>query len=56
MKIKITTERHPWVNGNPQSKGALVDTDDATASTLVGWGWAEASRGRKKKVLPDANE
>jgi hypothetical protein len=56
MKIKITTDRHPWVNGSPQAKGALVDTDDATAATLIGWDWAEASRGRKKKVSPDANE
>lgn len=56
MKIKITTDRQPWVNGKAQAKGALVDTDDETASTLVGRGWAEASRGRKKKVSHNVHE
>lgn len=56
MKIKITTDRQPWVNGKAQARGALVDTDEEVASTLVGWGWAEASRGRKKKVSHDAHE
>jgi hypothetical protein len=56
MKIKITTDRRPFVNGKAQAQGALVDTDDATGEVLVKRGWAEGSRGRKKKVDTDADE
>jgi len=31
-KIKITTDRRPWVDGKPQANGATLDVDDATAA------------------------
>lgn len=56
MKIKITTTRKPWLAGKPQPVGALVDVDDDTAAIMIDRGWAEGSRGRKKKDAGDADE
>jgi hypothetical protein len=48
-KIKITTDRRPWVDGKPQSSGAVMDVDDATADAMVAKGFAEKVRGAPKK-------
>ena len=42
MKIKITTDRKPWVNDAPQVIGAEVDCSDADAKALIDNGFAEA--------------
>lgn len=42
MKIKITTDRLPWVNDKPQPMGEVVEADAATAKTLIDLGYAEA--------------
>jgi len=34
-KIEITTDRRPWVDGKPQTNGAMLDVDDATADAMV---------------------
>jgi len=53
-KIKITTDRRPWIDGTPQANGAMLDVEDATADTLVANGFAEKVRGApKKKVCLD---
>lgn len=54
-KIKITTDRRPWVDGKPQANGATLDVDDATADMMVANGFAEKVRGapKKKAVLDD---
>lgn len=41
MKIKITTDRKPWLNNEPQAMGAEIDVCDATAAALVKLGFAE---------------
>lgn len=48
-KIKITTDRRPWVDRKPQPMGATLDVDDATADALVENGFAEKVRGAPKK-------
>lgn len=48
-KIKITTDRRPWVDGKPQANGAMLDVDDATADVLVANGFAEKLRVAPKK-------
>ena len=50
-KIKITTERRPWVHGKPQVNGATLDVDEATAYTLAANGFAEKVRGAPKKKV-----
>ena len=50
-KIKITTDRRPWVVGKPQDNGATLDVDEATADTLVANGFAEKVRGAPKKKV-----
>ena len=39
--IKITTDRQPWANGQPQAKGAEIDVPQDEADALVGNGFAE---------------
>jgi hypothetical protein len=50
-KIKITTDRRPWVGGKPQANGATLDVDEATADTLAANGFAEKVRGAPKKKV-----
>lgn len=42
MKIKITTDRKPWVNDAPQAIGAEIECADADAQILIANGFAEA--------------
>lgn len=39
--IKITTDRQPWANGEPQAKGAEIDVPHDEADALIGNGFAE---------------
>jgi hypothetical protein len=53
-KIKITTDRQPWLDGQPQEIGAICDASDDEASVLVSAGFAElldepAKRARRVK-------
>jgi len=52
-KIKITTDRKPWVNGRPQPKGETLDVDADTADMMVELGFAEKVRGAPKKAVLD---
>jgi hypothetical protein len=40
MKIEITTDRQPWVDGSPRNRGDIVETSDG--SLLVSSGFAIA--------------
>lgn len=42
MKIKITTDRKPWVNDAPQDMGSEVECSDADAKALIDNAFAEA--------------
>ena len=40
MKIKITSDRNPWVAGSPCAKGQEIEVDDADGKILVEAGMA----------------
>jgi hypothetical protein len=42
MKIEITTDRQPWVDGSPRNRGDIVETNDASGAGLVSSGFAIA--------------
>lgn len=41
MKIKITTERQPWIGGKPQPLGAELEVAEDNGKQLVELGFAE---------------
>lgn len=49
MKIKITTNRQPWVNNEPQPMGAEIDVAPEQADSLVKQGFAEVIAAPKPK-------
>lgn len=49
MKIKITSNRQPWVNDKPQPEGAEIDVTDADAKALIEAGLAEAAEAKVVK-------
>lgn len=55
MKITITTDRKPWIEGRKTEKGEVLDVTAAEAKALIGNGFAEEikeepkKRGRPKK-------
>ena len=49
MKIKITTDRGPWLDNAPQPNGAVIDADAHIANALIERGWAEKADERQKK-------
>ena len=49
MKVKILTERKPWINDQPREIGEVVDAPDDVAKWLLGEGWAEAVEAEKPK-------
>ena len=55
MKITITTDRKPWVEGRKTEKGEVVEVTTAEAKSLISNGFAEEvkeapkKRGRPKK-------
>jgi len=52
-KIKITTDRKPWVNGKPQASGQIVDVTSDVADMMVDKGFAEKMRAAPKKTVFD---
>jgi hypothetical protein len=46
-KVKITTDRQPWVDDKPQSEGAVLDVSAELAATLVDLGFAEVVEAKK---------
>jgi hypothetical protein len=40
-KIRITTDRRPWLNGAPLEAGAELDVDATAAEIMVGLQFAE---------------
>jgi len=52
-KIKITTDRKPWINGKPQASGQIVDVTSDVADMMVDKGFAEKMRAAPKKTVLD---
>lgn len=50
MKIRITTDRKPWVNDKPHDFGAEVDAPEADAKALIAAGMAEAIAAPARKA------
>ena len=55
MKVKITTDRKPWIGDLPRDVGEVVDAPEDAAKWLIEQGWAEAVE-KPKKVVRDAND
>ena len=56
-KIRITTERQPWLNGQPHDNGAVVDAADEDATALMEAGLAELAEEpvkRRRRGAEDA--
>jgi len=56
MKIKITTARQPWVNGQPQDIDAEVETSDEEGKAMVDAGFAVAFDAPRRRARPEATE
>ena len=54
MKIKITTARQPWVNGQPQDMGAEVETSDEEGQTMIAAGFAAAIEEPRRRARSEA--
>ena len=48
MKVKILTDRQPWIGGEPRSAGDIVEADADVAKWLLGEGWAEEAEKPKR--------
>lgn len=48
MKIKITTDRQPWANGQPHDRDAEVEVTDEDGAALIDAGFAVAIAASKK--------
>lgn len=46
-KVKITTDRQPWVDDKPQPEGAEVEVSAAVAASLIEQGFAVAVEVKK---------
>lgn len=55
IKLKITTDRKPWIGDEPRAKGDVVDAPEDAAKWLLDQGWAETVE-KPKKVARDAND
>ena len=49
MKIKITGNRGPWIDGSPRPDGWEGEVDNALGEHLVANNLAEIKKGRPKK-------
>jgi hypothetical protein len=55
VKIKILTDRMPWIGGEARKAGEIVDAPEDGAEWLLEQGWAREVREEKpKKVARDA--
>lgn len=50
MKIEITTDRKPWVNGSKASKGDVVEVTAAEAKAMIGNGFAIEVEAKPKRA------
>jgi hypothetical protein len=46
-KVKITTDRQPWIDDKPQPEGAELDVSADVAATLVDLGFAVVVEAKK---------
>lgn len=53
MKIKCTTDRKPWADGEPLLNGETRDVSDEDAKALISLGFAEKAAGRPAKKSDD---
>ena len=56
MKIKITTARQPWVNGQPHYIDAEVETGDEEGQILIAAGFAVAVDAPRRRARSEATE
>jgi hypothetical protein len=56
MKIKITTDRQPWVNGQPHDIDAEVETSDEDGQLLIAAGFAVAVDAPRRRARSEATE
>ena len=49
MKITITTDRKPWIEGRKTEKGEVVDVTAAEAKAMIANGFAEEVKAAPKK-------
>jgi len=56
MKIKITTARQPWVNGQPHDMGAEVETSDEEGQAMISAGFAVAVDAPRRRARSEATE
>ena len=54
MKIKITTARQPWVNGQPHDMDAEVETSDEDGQLMIAAGFAVAMDEPRRKARSEA--
>ena len=54
MKIKITSDRQPWVNNKPHDMGAEVETSDADGQLMIAAGFAVAIDEPRRKARTEA--
>jgi hypothetical protein len=54
MKIKITTDRQPWVNGEPHDIDAEVETNDADGQAMIEAEFAVAVEPTRSKATEKA--
>ena len=51
MKINITTDRMPWVNGKARANGEEIDVSAQDADALIKSGFATAVEAPKPKAV-----
>ncbi|MEY4863751.1 MAG: hypothetical protein RLZ51_1846 [Pseudomonadota bacterium] len=56
IKLKILTDRMPWIGDKPRAAGEIVEAPDDSADWLLDQGWAREVKDEKpKKVARDAD-
>ena len=50
MKIKITTDRKPWIEGRKTEKGEVVEVTAAEAKAMIANGFAEEFKAEPKRA------
>lgn len=54
MKIKITTARQPWVNGQPHDIDTEVETSDEEGQAMISAGFAIAIEEPRRRARSEA--
>ena len=55
MKIKITTDRRPFVDGKRAEQGDVVEVSAAEAKAMIANGFAQEQKAPKKRGRPKKN-